>query len=79
MKIEDYLTLIRNLPVMQQCFRTKHSTWKKAERKIPWLAVLNDKIFNKQDAVTISRQDIFATGDIRELIVRTIYWGYPGA
>ncbi|WP_138480071.1 8-oxoguanine DNA glycosylase OGG fold protein [Dyadobacter bucti] len=77
MTIRNYSDLIRSLPVRQQSFSTKRSTWEKAERQIPWLAQLNDKIFSNNKDVTISRQDIFATGDIRELIVRTIYWGYP--
>ncbi|SEJ75203.1 hypothetical protein SAMN05216327_11892 [Dyadobacter sp. SG02] len=77
MKIQDYSGLIRNLPVRQQSFTTKRSTWGKAESQIPWLAELNNKIFENRIAVTISRQDVFATDDVRELIVKTIYWGYP--
>lgn len=77
MKIQHYSILIRSLPVRQQSFSTKRSTWGKAESQIPWLAALNNKIFENRNVVTISRQDVFAADDVRELIVKTIYWGYP--
>lgn len=76
MKIETYKTLISNLPVRQQCFTTKRSTWLNAEADIVWLKKLNDQLFGKDDSLTISRQDIFETEDLRKLILKTIYWGY---
>lgn len=79
MKIDNYQTLISSLPVRQQCFKTKRNTWLKAEGEINWLKDLNKRLFEERKTLTISRQDIFNTNDsIREIIVKTIYWGYTG-
>jgi hypothetical protein len=78
MKIDRYKILISNLPVRQQCFTTKRTTWLKAENEISWLKQLNDKIFGDKSTLTISRQDIFETNETREIIIKTIYWGYTG-
>lgn len=76
MNIKSYKILISNLPVRQQCFTTKRTTWNKAENEIDWLKNLNDKLFDNKQTLTISRQDIFETIDLRELILKSIYWGY---
>lgn len=77
MKIEDYKTLISALPVGQQCFTTKLSTWRKAETEILWLKSLNEKLFGNQETLTICRNDIFNSNcAIEELIIKTLYWGY---
>ncbi len=77
MNIDNYKILISNLPVRQQSFTTKRNTWRIAESKIDWLADLNDKLFDNKEALNISRQDIFnSNNSIRELILKTIYWGY---
>lgn len=76
MDIESYKILISNLPVKQQCFTTKRTTWKAAESD-QWLKNLNDKLFGDNKTLTISRQDIFDTNESREAIIKTIYWGYP--
>jgi len=78
MNIDRYKTLISNLPVRQQSFTTKRATWRKAEKEIDWLENLNNKLFGDKDTLSISRQDIFDTVEIRELILKTIYWGYTG-
>lgn len=77
MNIDNYKILISNLPVRQQCFTTKRTTWKKAENQIEWLKRLNDKLFSDRQILTISRQDIFEAKHTREVIIKTIYWGYP--
>ena len=77
MNIDNYKILISNLPVRQQSFRTKRTTWNKAETQIDWLKKLNDKIFGDKPTLTISRQDIFETTEPKEVIIKTIYWGYP--
>jgi len=76
MNIESYKIIISNLPVRQQCFTTKRTTWTKAEDKFDWLKDLNDKLFKDKTTLTISRQDIFETLGAREIIIKTIYWGY---
>jgi len=78
MNILQYKTLIQNLPVRQQSETTKRSTWLKAEDEIKWLKTLNEKLFDGQYTLTISRQDIFdSTNSTREFILKVIYWGYP--
>lgn len=78
MNIDSYKILISNLPVRQQCFTTKRKTWKNAETELMWLKDLNDKLFGEIEILIISRQDIFETTELREIIVKTIYWGYTG-
>ena len=78
MNIVNYKILISNLPVRQQSFATKRTTWLKAEKEISWLKQLNDNLFSGQPTLTISRQEIFETENLREQIIKTIYWGYTG-
>jgi len=78
MNIDIYKILISHLPVKQQSFTTKRTTWVKAEKEINWLKELNDKLFGEKPILTISRQDIFETAVLRETIIKTIYWGYTG-
>ena len=77
MKIENYRKLILALPVKQQCFTTKRKTWAKAENSIKWLKNLNDRLFHNSESITLSRQDVFETEEIREKIIKAMYWGYP--
>jgi hypothetical protein len=77
MNIESYKILISNLPVGQQCFTTKRTTWNTAENEIKWLKNLNDKLFGENKTLTISRQEIFQTKEPIEAIIKIIYWGYP--
>lgn len=78
MNIDNYKILISNLPVRQQSFSTKRTTWQKAEKEIKWLYDLNDKLFENHKTLNISRQDLLnMTNSTRELILKTIYWGYP--
>jgi hypothetical protein len=78
MNIEIYQTLISNLPVRQQSFTTKRSTWIKAENEIFWLSDFNDRLFDNQETLNISRKDIFnSNSSIKELVLKAIYWGYP--
>lgn len=76
MNIENFKVLISNLPVRQQSFTTKKTTWKKAEGKIVWLKSINEKLFDNKETLNLSRQDIFNTNTSRETILKTIYWGY---
>ena len=74
MNINSYQILISNLPVKQQSFTTKRETWQKAEKEIDWLPDLNNKLFENQNKLNISRQDIFnSSNSIRELILKTIH------
>ena len=74
--MDKYKILIANLPVRQQSFTTKRTTWEKAESQFEWLTALNNNLFGDNETLTLSRQDIFDTTNLRELIIKTIYWGY---
>lgn len=76
MDIYKYKLLISNLPVKAQSFSTKRKTWEKAENKNEWLKKYNNNLFNHEESISISRMDVFDTIDIKELIIKTIYWGY---
>lgn len=76
MEIKSYQTLIQSLPVREQCFTTKRTTWSKAE-EIDWMKDLNGKLFGLNDILTINRQDIIETKEPRDVIIKTIFWGYP--
>lgn len=78
MNISSYITLIQNLPVQEQCFTTKRNTWSEFENSRLWLKELNNQIFNLSNNVVISRKDLYEISDFKQLIVKTIYWGYPG-
>ena len=76
--IKNYSILIQHLPVRQQSETTKRSTWKKAEKEISWLMEFNNNLFGDSETLILSRQDILnATSSTRDLILKTIYWGYP--
>lgn len=78
MNIYNYKTLISNLPVRQQGFTTKRTTWLKAENEFAWFEKLNDKLFGENPTLSVCRQDIFDSADFREIIIKTVYWGYTG-
>jgi len=77
MNIANYKILISALPVRKQSFNTKRTTWIKAEKEILWLNQLNDNLFGNKSTLIISRQDIFDTTDLRETLIKSVYWGYP--
>jgi len=78
MNLSQYRFLIQSLPVKRQCFTTKRSTWKEDKMShAEWLTTLNNRIFQGEE-LQLSRDDLFSSqGNIRELIIKTIYWGYP--
>ena len=78
MNLKDYKFLIQNLPVRQQYFNTKRTTWSNFETQFEWFKRLNDNLFNNNRNLSISRQDVFNTDDLESKIIKAIYWGYPG-
>jgi len=79
MVLENFQTLIQNLPVRQQSFTTKRNNkkWRFAENNFPWFKDCNDNYFINGE-LKISRQDIFnIENSPREKILKTIFWGYP--
>jgi hypothetical protein len=77
MRLNNYCHLIRFLPVKEQCFSTKRDTWENAENNNQEFKLINDRLFNDSEQIKISRQDIFNTDNIKDLIIKTIFWGYP--
>lgn len=81
-ELENYRPLIQNLPVRQQSFNTRrdYKKWQDAENDFHWYRAFNNQHFGNGSLLAISRHDIFDinhNGSIRELILKTIYWGYP--
>lgn len=79
MILENFQTLIQNLPVRQQSFTTRrdYQVWQTAENIFEWYRPLNNTFFGNELTLKISRQNLFSINDTRELILKTIYWGYP--
>ena len=51
----------------------------KAENEIGWLTSYNNQLFKDRETLNISRENIFdSTNTIRDVILKTIYWGYTG-
>ncbi len=69
MQVIDYRNLIQNLPVRQQCFTTKRTTWENYDKLL--------ELFGNEETLTISRNDIFETDNLEDRIIKTIFWGYP--
>src|SRR5690606_31427958 len=72
MTLRKYRHLIAEMPVEDQAFTTKRSTW---EGKIN--AHILNHIFEGQDTVKISRKDLSTNNDISTFIYKVIMWGYP--
>ncbi|GAQ13144.1 hypothetical protein MODO_0791 [Myroides odoratimimus] len=70
--LKDYKDLIQFLPVREQSFEVKASVWENQISKEDYTSCF-EGLLN----ITISRQDVFDTEDIRSLILKTILWGYP--
>lgn len=70
--LSKYKELIARMPVEEQSFTTKRSTW---EDKIE--AGILDNIFEGKKTVKISRQDLFLKCTVEEFIYKVIMWGYP--
>lgn len=68
MKLSNYDKLICSLPVREQCFTTKRSTWK--NKNLPVSLFTSDEL-------TVSRQDVFNSQTKEELLINTVFWGYP--
>ena len=77
MSIEYYKDLISTLPVREQSFTTKRTTWSQREKQFSWFKEINDSLFQNKKTLIINRKDIFETSDFKEKIIKTIYWGYP--
>jgi len=77
MNIFRFSNLIANLPVRQQCFTTRKSTWQNFENQTSWLRAINEHLFEENNSLVMSRNDVFNTENVREKIIKTIYWGYP--
>ncbi len=72
MNISTYKDLIANLPVKEQCFTTKRSTWQWAnedkknekgnkidlEEEYEWLKKYNDKWFTKNDTLSNKKEEV---------------------
>ncbi|MFC4892358.1 hypothetical protein ACFPDQ_04775 [Pseudofrancisella aestuarii] len=74
MEISNFKELIKNLPYKNHSFDVKKSNW---NNKLP--ERFKNIIFNENETVTISRQDLFfeAEENLELFIIKTLMWGYP--
>lgn len=80
MKLNQFKSLILNMPEPYQAFTSEKSTWKRYLRRVSVGQALGS-ILGRSSTVTISRSDlrsIAKSGDIKKLVLSTIIWGYPG-
>lgn len=75
MEITKYKELIIHLPVQEQGFTTKKTTWQRSDYSVE-LKTKIDKIFEHNEVLKVSRKSIFAENDTELKILKTIFWGY---
>lgn len=78
--MDRHINLIRSMPVSEQAFTSKKSTWEKYIGKKILSSDILAEIFDNKEDVEISRQDLLNAGkseNLRKFIVSTILWGYP--
>lgn len=70
--LTKYRNLIAEMPVMEQAFTTKRTTWNgKVDEPVL------DRLFDGKVARTISRNDLFSKCPIEDFVYLVIFWGYP--
>ncbi len=78
--MERFNSLIRSMPVDEQAFTSKQSTWSQYFNGYGEASNILQHIFNNKNSVQISRLDLFRLAqkdDLGYLIIATILWGYP--
>ncbi len=80
MKLSGFKDLIKNMPVPQQAYTSKRSTWEpKIQKSCAGRAALL-KVFGHAPIATVSRNDLRVLSAGRRLdqfVIATIIWGYP--
>ena len=79
MQLNDFRSLILQMPVRYQAFHSKKSTWKRCEKHVAIGNALKT-LFEDNDDVFVSRRDLFSlarSDDLTPFILATIMWGYP--
>lgn len=77
--MKHFRDLISNMPVGEQAFTSKRSTWEKYYSELVGLESLVGKVFGVETTVEISRNDLFELANNDNLdvfILSTIMWGY---
>lgn len=75
-----FKSLIESMPVNEQAFISKQSTWSNYFNDYGEVSTIFHHIFNNKDVVQISRSDLFRLAkqdDLGYFIIATILWGYP--
>lgn len=70
--LNEYKDLILAMPVKEQAFKTKRTTWKK---KID--SKILDEIFKGKSELKISRENVLTNCPLNIFIYYVIMWGYP--
>jgi len=78
--MKKFRQLIQAMPLNEQAFTSKKSTWIKFMKGRSRVPDILTRIFDGKDEVQISRKDLFYLAkqdDLGYFIVATILWGYP--
>lgn len=78
--MKRFNALINAMPLDEQAFTSKKSTWSKYFNNYDEVSNILKQIFKEKDIVQISRADLFKLaqkGDLGHFIISTIIWGYP--
>ncbi len=79
-KIRRFQRLIQAIPLDEQAFMSKKSTWAKYLNQQYFASEILEKIFSGENEVQISRKDLFDLAkqdNLEYFIIVTILWGYP--
>jgi len=81
MRLIDFAPLICNMPVSNQAFISKRSTWSPYIQREDAAGTALRSIFGTSNDVFLSRHDLrllASKAELAEFVIATIIWGYPG-
>lgn len=79
-KIKRFQRLIQAMPLDEQAFISKKSTWAKYLNKQNSTSEILDSMYSDKNEVQISRKDLFDLAkqdNLEHFMIATILWGYP--
>jgi hypothetical protein len=81
MRLTDFAPLISNMPVSNQAFASKLSTWSSSYQREDKAGAALHSIFGDADQVFLSRCDLrrlASDAGLAEFVIAAVIWGYPG-
>lgn len=78
--MKRFQSLIQSMPIDEQAFRSKKSSWKKDIAESNELAHIFKDIFGDNESIFFSRKDVFKASkqtDLKCFAIIVLLWGYP--